>query len=51
MKQSKKPTRKQKIILSQARLNPDNWLVVKASAGQLHLMNRETGRKRVISYG
>lgn len=48
MKQGKKPTRKQKLIIAAARLNPDNWLVTKNLPGKLHLEHRETGRARVI---
>lgn len=51
MKHGKNPTRKQKIHIKKAGLNPNNWLVVKNIAGQLHLINRETGRPRKILYG
>lgn len=48
MKQGKKPTRKQKLIIAATRLNPDKWLVTKNPQGELHLKHRETGRARVI---
>jgi hypothetical protein len=48
MKNGKRPTLKQKIILKQARLNPDNWLVIKILPGRLELVNRDTGRKKIL---
>lgn len=48
MKNGKKPTKRQKEIIKQARLNPDNWLVVKNLPDELHIVHRETGRQRVI---
>ncbi len=50
MKNGKKPTLKQKIILKEARLNPDNWLVVKNLPGQMVLVNRDTGRLKNLLY-
>jgi len=51
MKHGKNPTRKQKVVLKESGLNPENWLVVKNITGQLQLINRTTGRQRVILYG
>jgi len=51
MKHGKNPTRKQKVMLKDSGLNPENWLVVRNTAGQLQLINRATGRQRVILYG
>jgi hypothetical protein len=48
MKNGKRPTRKQKEAIKNARLNPDNWLVVKSLPDELHIVHRETGRQRVI---
>ncbi len=48
MKQGKKPTKKQKLAIAAARLNPDNWLVIKNLPGELHLQHRFTGRVRVL---
>jgi hypothetical protein len=48
MKQGKRPTKKQKMALKAARLNPENWLVTKNVQGKLHIVHRETGRERII---
>lgn len=50
MKQGKKPTRKQKIAIKEARLNPDNWLVVKdlSHLNTLEIVHRNTGTIRKI---
>jgi hypothetical protein len=48
MKQGKRPTRKQKLIIAAKGLNPYNWLVTKALPGELHLEHRDTGRGRVL---
>ena len=44
----KKPTLKQKRAIAAVRLNPDNWLVEKNPPGELHLVHRFTGTKRII---
>ncbi|WP_438800611.1 DUF6906 family protein [Acinetobacter baumannii] len=49
MKSGKRPTRKQKLAIQAARLNPANWLVTKNLPDTLHLVHRETGRERIIS--
>lgn len=51
MKQGRKPTRKQKLAIQAARLNPANWLVTKNLPDKLHLVHRETGRERTILVG
>lgn len=50
MKQGRKPTRKQKIAIKEARLNPDNWLVYRVLTKEnvLEIIHRETGSKRKI---
>lgn len=48
MKHGKNPTKKQKIMLKESGLNPENWLVVKNTTGQLQLIHRTTGRQRVL---
>ncbi|WP_407649772.1 DUF6906 family protein [Thermaerobacillus caldiproteolyticus] len=48
MKNGKKPTKKQKEAIKKARLNPDNWLVVKNLTTELHLVHRTSGNQRVI---
>lgn len=49
MKNGKKPNKKQKIAMKEAKLNPSNWLVFKNLGNQLHLINRSTNKTRVIS--
>lgn len=51
MRHGKKPTRKQKMIIAAARLNVDNWLVVKNLPGELHLENRVSGKIRILKVG
>lgn len=51
MKNGKRPTRAQKLLLVKAGINPNNWLVEKnlKHENRLHLIHRETGRVRVIA--
>lgn len=49
MKQAKKPTRAQKMIISHYHLKPENWLVQKADSEELHLVHRYTGTQRTIA--
>ncbi|MFD0868797.1 DUF6906 family protein [Paenibacillus residui] len=49
MKNGKRPTRNQKLAIQSAGWNPNNWLVVKNLPGELHLIHRQTGTKKVIS--
>lgn len=49
--QTKKPTRKQKQLLTRLRLNADNWLVGKETAEGLCIVHRYSGRTRVIPRG
>ena len=44
----KKPTLRQKKLIKSVGLNPENWLVAKSPPGELHLIHRHTGTKRVI---
>jgi len=44
----KNPTLKQKKAIAAVRLNPENWLVAKAPPGELHLIHRHTGTRKVI---
>lgn len=49
--QTKKPTRKQKQLLTSLRLNADNWLVGKETAEGLYIVHRYSGKTRVIPRG
>ncbi|MHB8157400.1 MAG: DUF6906 family protein [Desulfocucumaceae bacterium] len=51
MKNGKRPTRRQKNLIADARLNPDNWLVAKNLPDCLHLEHRFSGRRRVLKVG
>lgn len=48
MKHGKNPTRKQKMLIKSARLNCENWLVVKDTADEMVLQNRQTDKIRTI---
>lgn len=48
MKNPRKPTREQKKIIADSRLDWKNWLVVDADPKSLTLINKNSGRKRVI---
>lgn len=48
MKHGKNPTRKQKVLIQAARLNCENWLVVKDTAVEMVIRNRQTDRTRTI---
>lgn len=43
-----RPTRRQKEIIQNHNLKPDNWLVCKEEAGELSLVNKNTKRTRRI---
>lgn len=48
MKHGKRPTLKQKAIIKNAGYNPNNWLVTKNLANEIHLVHRSTSRERKI---
>lgn len=48
MKHGKNPTMKQKKLMKSARLNSDNWLVVKDTTTEMVIQNRQTDRIRTI---
>lgn len=47
MKHGLRPTRKQKQVIKDNRLNPDNWLVTKNLQCELYLVHRYTKSTRV----
>lgn len=51
MKSGKRPSRRQKVIIKAAGLNPDNWLVVKNFHDELHIVHRVSTKIRVIPVG
>ncbi|WP_197081228.1 DUF6906 family protein [Gordoniibacillus kamchatkensis] len=48
MKNGKRPTKAQKIIMIAAQLDPDDWLVVKNLSGEMHIVHRQTEQKKII---
>lgn len=48
MKHGLRPTKKQKIIINDAGLNPNNWLVTKNLVKAIHIVHRDTGNERII---
>ncbi len=49
MKHGRKPKMKQKIIIKNVGLNPDNWLIVKKLPGELWIVHKVSGKQRVIN--
>ena len=50
MKQGKKPTRAQKIILSQNRLKWENWAVVAEDKSSFTIKHRTSGKLRKLVF-
>lgn len=50
MANGKTPTRKQRKVIENCRLNSDNWLILKNPPGKLYIVNKNTRKKRVINY-
>jgi len=48
---ARKPTRREKQLISKYRLNSTNWLVSKSSKDMLVLIHRHTAAQRVIPEG
>jgi len=48
MKRGKNPTRKQKIIIAAAGLQPKNWLVCKDNSNTLELEHKISGKYKTI---
>ncbi|MDH6351895.1 hypothetical protein M2298_003879 [Brevibacillus sp. 1238] len=51
MKQGKRPTNRQKDVMTAKKLNPANWLVERDSMTELVLIHRYTGTKKTIKKG
>lgn len=47
----RKPTRREKILISNYGLQPNNWLVAQSGKDKLVLVHRHTDRPRVIPEG
>lgn len=50
MKHGKKPTVRQKKLISKMGLNVENWLVERDAKGELVIVHRTTGQTRSITY-
>lgn len=48
MKNDRKPTKKQKVAISAAKLDAKNWLVRSDAAGQLTIVSKAAGQVRRI---
>lgn len=49
MKHGKRPTVRQKKLMAEKRLNPDNWLIVKDTPTEMHVVHRYSDKTvRVI---
>ncbi len=48
MRHGKRPTRRQKILISSLRFNPDNWLVLGEDKDSLILVHRYTDKVRKL---
>lgn len=48
MKNGKRPTRAQKMLITQQKLNYNNWLVVKDTSTEMVIVHRESGKTRTI---
>ena len=44
----KNPTRQQKKIMQERKLNPDEWLVLKNPSTELHIQHRETKKIKIL---
>jgi hypothetical protein len=49
MKNGKRPNHSQKEVIRSRGLNPENWLITKNLPNNLHLVNRESGKERIIA--
>ena len=49
MKQPKRATRVQKEIIRANRLNPANWMIIAETDFYLKIMNKESGKTKMIT--
>ena len=49
MKQPSKPTRAQKVIISEHKLRPENWMVVYESKDTLEVISKKTSMRKVLN--
>lgn len=48
MKQPSKPTRMQKELIAENRLNPENWMVVFESKDSLEIISKRTVMRKIL---
>lgn len=48
MKNGKRPTLRQKMLIKDAGFNPENWVVCKSTSDELHLVYRFTSTTKII---
>lgn len=48
MKQPSKPTRMQKELIAENRLNPENWMVVFESKDSLEIISKRTAMRKIL---
>lgn len=48
VKQPKKPTRENKVLMSKHGLVPNNWMVLSESKTDLTVISRNSGQRRVL---
>lgn len=48
MKRPSKPTRAQKVLMTENRLNPENWMVVFESKDTLEVISRRSSMRKVL---
>lgn len=51
MKHGLKPTKRQKLAMAGAKLNPDDWLVTKVYPHALCLEHRHSGKEKILRLG
>ena len=51
MKNGKRPTLKEKKLISEKGLNVENWLVVKHTSELMEIMHKHTGKTRIMKLG
>ncbi|WP_420314509.1 DUF6906 family protein [Anaerovorax odorimutans] len=51
MRQAKKPTRRQKMLIKKWRLNPKNWLVLESTKDYTKIVHRYTDTVKTIKEG
>lgn len=51
MKNGKRPTKRQKMLIAASGKNPADWLVCKDTPTEMHLVHRHAGTRKIIPKG